>query len=260
MDQTRRTKGFTLIELLVVISIIAFLTGILMSILGLARKQAKHVICQSNLRQWGLILHSYTADHDNRLLPPTALREMLTEEPYERWSHHSPPWYDVLRPYYEDSPGILLCPTAQKPTHEETIVAHGNTFRAWRSESGELWSYAVNTGVLDKALTRKWTTGLDPRIPAFSDSMHRIVVAGNDPPEQDGIIGWAARKTMPVCFNRHRAGINILFSDWSVRKIGLKEPWTLKWAARFDTAGPWTLAGGVKPEDWPQWMRGFKDY
>ena len=28
----------------------------------------------------------------------------------------------------------------------------------------------------------------------------------------------------------------------------------------IDTAGPWTMAGGVQPEDWPQWMRGFKDY
>ena len=48
--------------------------------------------------------------------------------------------------------------------------------------------------------------------------------------------------------------------DWSVRKVGVKELWTLKWDKDFDTAGPWTKAGGVKPEDWPQWMRRFKDY
>jgi hypothetical protein len=24
--------------------------------------------------------------------------------------------------------------------------------------------------------------------------------------------------------------------------------------------GPWTKAGGVQPDDWPEWMRGFKDY
>jgi hypothetical protein len=46
----------------------------------------------------------------------------------------------------------------------------------------------------------------------------------------------------------------------SVRPVGLKELWTLRWSPDFDTAGRWTLAGGVKPEDWPQWMRGFKDY
>jgi len=45
-----------------------------------------------------------------------------------------------------------------------------------------------------------------------------------------------------------------------VRKVGLKELWTLKWSKYFDTSGPWTKAGGVAPEDWPAWMRGFKDY
>ena len=60
--------------------------------------------------------------------------------------------------------------------------------------------------------------------------------------------------------NRHNAYINGLFMDWSARKIGLKELWTLKWQPESDTAGPWTKAGGVLPEYWPHWMRGFKDY
>jgi prepilin-type processing-associated H-X9-DG protein len=64
----------------------------------------------------------------------------------------------------------------------------------------------------------------------------------------------------PFCVNRHGGRTNGLFLDWSVRAIGLKELWTLKWYPSFDTAGRWTLAGGVKPEDWPKWMRKFKDY
>ena len=62
------------------------------------------------------------------------------------------------------------------------------------------------------------------------------------------------------CINRHDGGVNCVFLDGSVRKVGLKELWTLKWHGRFDTAGPWTKRGGVRPEDWPQWMRRFKDY
>ena len=54
--------------------------------------------------------------------------------------------------------------------------------------------------------------------------------------------------------------INGLFMDWSVRRIGLKELWTLKWYEDYNTAGPWTKAGGVQPSDWPKWMRKFKDY
>ena len=63
-----------------------------------------------------------------------------------------------------------------------------------------------------------------------------------------------------LVINRHNGTTNALFLDWSVRPVGLKELWTLKWYDDFDTAGPWTRAGGVKPEDWPQWMRKLKDY
>jgi hypothetical protein len=42
--------------------------------------------------------------------------------------------------------------------------------------------------------------------------------------------------------------------------VGLKELWTLKWWPGYNTHGPWTKAGGVKAEDWPQWMRSFKEY
>jgi hypothetical protein len=48
--------------------------------------------------------------------------------------------------------------------------------------------------------------------------------------------------------------------DWSVRKVGLKELWTLKWHREYNTRGPWTKAGGMQPEDWPKWMRKFKEY
>jgi hypothetical protein len=52
----------------------------------------------------------------------------------------------------------------------------------------------------------------------------------------------------------------MLFMDWGVRKVCLKELWTLKWNRVFDTAGPWTKTGGVQPNDWPEWMRKVRDY
>jgi hypothetical protein len=62
------------------------------------------------------------------------------------------------------------------------------------------------------------------------------------------------------CVNRHDGFLNSLFCDYSVRKVGVKELWTLKWHKSYDVAGPYTRAGGMNPGDWPVWMRNFKDY
>jgi hypothetical protein len=48
--------------------------------------------------------------------------------------------------------------------------------------------------------------------------------------------------------------------DWSIRKLGLKELWTLAWSPDFNVNGPFTRAAGMQAEDWPAWMRRFKDY
>jgi len=62
------------------------------------------------------------------------------------------------------------------------------------------------------------------------------------------------------CVTRHGAFANGLFMDWSVRPVGLKQLWTLKWHRQYNTCGEWTKAGGIQPDDWPPWMRGFRDY
>ena len=63
-----------------------------------------------------------------------------------------------------------------------------------------------------------------------------------------------------VCIDRHNGAVNCLFMDGSVRGVGLKELWTLKWYRQYCTTGPWTAAGGVWTTDWPEWMRRFKDF
>lgn len=49
----RAGRGFTLVELLVVIAAVAVLLAILMPGLWAARRRAKTVVCQGNLKQWG---------------------------------------------------------------------------------------------------------------------------------------------------------------------------------------------------------------
>lgn len=60
----RASRGFTLIELLVVVAIIAVLISILLPALGLAKKQAKQLVCNTNLRSMGQAMMLYADEYD----------------------------------------------------------------------------------------------------------------------------------------------------------------------------------------------------
>jgi len=285
--------GFTLVELLVVIAIVALLMSILMPCLQRVRKQARAVACQANLRQWGIRGAAYAADNDGRLVNQDRYTDM-TRWPPGFWDD---PWFEALS-YDANEPdrysarglkGIVLCPMATRipdPPAPRQIMAMGGTFLAW-GYSGKVsapgfltdiprpWygSYGVNDMINPPSRTEHgkaflWTSTNDKNAgsaPFMMDSCFWVgdVSEADPPPDCDAVPNReyaACRPTWYFCMNRHDGGTNGLFLDWSVRKVGLKELWTLKWHKKYDTAGPWTKAGGVQPEDWPAWMRRFKDY
>src|SRR5262245_21265038 len=73
----RRFAGgaFTLIELLVVVAVIAILAALLFPAVNRAKKSGHATVCRSNLRQWGLALNMYLADH--RAYPSPAARLLV---------------------------------------------------------------------------------------------------------------------------------------------------------------------------------------
>lgn len=81
----RRYYAFSLIEMLVVIVVVSILAGILLPVMGNARRKAQRVQCMTNQHQIALITTAYTNDHDGVLpqasrawmelkIPPKALR------------------------------------------------------------------------------------------------------------------------------------------------------------------------------------------
>lgn len=63
----KQSGGFTLIELLVAIAIIALLISILLPSLGAARRTARNVICQNNLRQVAIAQNGYASTNKDWL-------------------------------------------------------------------------------------------------------------------------------------------------------------------------------------------------
>ena len=254
-----RPRGFTLIELLVVIAIIALLLAILMPSLQRVRKQAQAVACQSNLRQWALYFSLYTDDNNGHF-----------HRGWNDGTYTQDSWMVVFRPYYLDDPSLCFCPTATKPRDEGGDA----TFGAWTNFYSEHGSYGINICVTDPLpgreggrpaewYWRKRDVNGAANIPLFLDDYWwdtRPHHTDQPPVFQGQVDGWSSNAMKMLCLNRHNGFTNAVFVDFSSRPIGLKGLWTLKWNREFDTAGPWTRAGDVQAEDWPEWMSNFKDY
>ncbi|MFC1764313.1 type II secretion system protein [Planctomycetota bacterium] len=259
-------KAFTLVELLVVISIIAVLMGILMPALGRIRKQAQNIACRAHLKSWGLFFKLYTDDHDGKFHPGQN-------------TGGAGLWMNALYPYHKDEPKLLRCPTANK------LVIPGTewgTLYSWQYEGSLgtfIGSYSTNNWIdnmtQDRDATRRqewfWRNTLNIKhnrnsIPIFGDSTwHDAWPQDSDTPAPtpDGFgIGnqGTTNEMRHFAIDRHNGAINMVFMDWSVRPVGLKELWTLKWHRNFNTSNEYTLAGASRAIDWPSWMQRYTDY
>ena len=77
----RRRRGFTLVELLVVIGIIALLIGLLVPVLGRARRQAAQVACLANIRSQLQAVYVYATQHNGALVCGSADPLLYAEDP-----------------------------------------------------------------------------------------------------------------------------------------------------------------------------------
>jgi prepilin-type N-terminal cleavage/methylation domain-containing protein len=276
----RFQPAFTLIELLVVIAIIAILMSILMPALSRVKEQARNVACRANLKQWNLVFAMFTESNDGRFF--------VGDGDVTGWN-----WPKELETKLKDwkTNKIWFCPTAKKPL---SLGGTWNTFSAWGifygaglGDNGIAGSYGLNGYVNNPNaasgaseghnVKNNWRTASvkgGNNIPLFIDAMRfDMWPCGGPPGDEDNQvdlppptedIAWEQTNHMRrACINRHKGFINSSFLDWSVRNVGIKELWTLKWHKTFNTANAWTIAGGATEAKWnaqSPWMARFKMY
>ena len=278
-----KQKAFTLIELLVVIAIIALLMAILMPALARVRHQAKTSACTAILKQWAVVFSMYTGDNDGYFNPGGSANSKTCRGL----------WFFMLEPYYRDGKLRLCpaavrprADGARDPfaswgpiseyVDDESADSSGEK-DPWLKEHNiddNYLSYGLNDWVRHDRQTEGFQKGREQEnrllllwrhcnvrnagnIPLFLDSSF----FGSDPyhydepPEYNGdvVVGYNANEMKRFCLPRHGDGINAAFMDWSVKRVGLKQLWRLKWHREFNTAYYTNIV-------WPDWMRRLKDY
>jgi prepilin-type N-terminal cleavage/methylation domain-containing protein len=275
--QKRHSRGFTLIELLVVIAIIAVLMGILMPALNQVREQGRSTACKANLRSWGLIWRMYSDENDGKFSPGNRVG----------WARGD--WVLSLRKYWADKDQILLCPSAKKRLPSGAgVAAWGDDKHSYVQGNysgddidGEECSYGYNLWLFTLPASAGNALQGRPRslhfnnaygksmanVPLFLDAMWRgggpwygvesglssnPTFAGIAPPNTNGHWAGYGHEMKHFAMDRHSRGVNAVMMDSSVRHVGIKALWSVKWHKKYDEKRGYT-------GEWPDWMSHYSD-
>ena len=266
--------GFTKRDVVVVLGCAIFVLMNIGAVGHRGRERAKEAVCLSNLLQMGKAALMFTNDNDGYF--QVGNYSSATHQA-THWDH----WASAWEPYYV-RPNLRCCPVAVIPRYDKdgNPTDIENPFAAWGISGGgddNRWirgghygSYTINGYVCNKPTAPdNWKTphvaGAE-NIPLMSDGMwiDSWPWHNDGPPEYENVHYLVTGGMGRFCVNRHNGAVNVVFLDWSARKVGLKELWKLKWCRSYDVNGPWTIAGGATPDDWANhgtgWMVNFKDF
>lgn len=159
-----RRCGVTLMEVLLVISVLILLLAMLFPSLKEAKEQARRILCQNNMRQWGMATQYYRDDNRDYLPTEGSFLEVSRRDT----------WFNVLPPYL-NAPAYSEVEGQGKDIREFPelhmwICPSKNLTKEYKSSSGKnQFHYAMNM-VLDGM-----NSSLTPGFPDTGDQIQARV-------------------------------------------------------------------------------------
>lgn len=193
-------KGFTLIELLVVISIIALLMSVLMPSLQKAKRSAQRVVCNSNLRNFGLANSTYIQDNRGNLMQaaytgtpwPWNQNDFAYASRGERWGIKDTPGQlnSYLGVQQDNTSKVFSCPSEPSTT----LATRNGLNRLYYSIWGTAYFYNKYLIRLDET---KWVDGVGngkyTKAQEIKSTSRTILFT--ELPAVDCAVYWSHRKT-----------------------------------------------------------------
>jgi prepilin-type processing-associated H-X9-DG protein len=96
------SAGITLVELLVVLMLLGVLIALLLPAIQQSRQSARRLSCQSNLRQWALVVQRYASARNGEL--PRRGQGVQPTVKFDRPQD----WFNALPPYLEQEPLVRI--------------------------------------------------------------------------------------------------------------------------------------------------------